>query len=115
MIPLPQVQKIFLYREPVDMRKSFDGLAAVASQQLLENPLSDSLFAFFNKRRSMVKLLFWDNGGLTIVAKRLEKGTFQMPRSTESKVELSPTDLQLILEGINLGSIRYRKRYNPMK
>ncbi len=114
MIPLPATNKIFLYREAVDMRKSFDGLTAVASQKLQENPLSGALFAFFNKRRSMVKLLFWDKGGLTIIAKRLEKGTFQIPRSGERKVEISQTDLQLILEGINLGSIRYRKRYKPL-
>ncbi len=115
MIPLPSVQSIYLYREPVDMRKSFDGLAAVASQKVQENPLSGALFAFFNKRRSMVKLLFWDKGGLTIIAKRLEKGTFQMPPFGEKKVEISTTDLQLILEGINLSSIRYRKRYNPLE
>jgi transposase len=59
-------------------------------------------------------MLFWDHGGLTILAKRLEKGTFQIPRSEESKVALSSTELQLIFEGINLGSIRYRKRYKAV-
>jgi len=115
MIPLPSVKRIFLYREAVDMRKSFDGLSSVASQKLRENPLSGSLFVFFNKRCSMVKLLFWDRGGLTIIAKRLEKGTFQIPVSQKNKVTITPTDLQLILEGINLNSIRYRKRYNLLE
>jgi len=115
VIPLPAVNRILLCREPIDMRKSFDGLAGVASKQLDENPLSGTLFVFFNKNRSMVKMLFWDHGGFAIIAKRLEKGTFQIPRKTESKIVLSPTELQLILEGINLGSIRYRKRFKPME
>lgn len=115
MIPIPQVNRIFLYREPIDMRKSFDGLAAVASQILKENLLSGTLFAFFNQNRSIVKLLFWDHGGFVIIAKRLEKGTFEIPRNTGPKIELSGTELQLILEGINLETIRYRNRYKPMK
>ncbi len=114
MIPLPPVNRILLYREAIDMRKSFDGLAAAASQILKENPLSGTLFAFFNQNRSIVKLLFWDHGGFTIIAKRLEKGTFQIPRNDQPKMEISGTELQLILEGINLGSIRYRNRYKPM-
>jgi transposase len=85
MIPIPPVNRIFLYREPIDMRKSFDGLAAVASQILKENPLSGTLFACFNQNRSIVKLLFWDHGGFVIIAKRLEKGTFEIPRNTGPK------------------------------
>lgn len=113
MIPLPAVNRILLCCEPIDMRKSFDGLAGVASRQLKENPLSGTLFLFFNRNRTMVKMLFWDLGGYAIIAKRLEKGTFQIPRKPESKIDISPTELQLILEGINLESIRYRKRYKP--
>jgi transposase len=115
MIPLPPVNRILLYREPIDMRKSFDGLAGTAKVILKENPLSGSLFAFFNQNRTIVKLLFWDHGGYTIIAKRLEKGTFQIPRNEEKKVVVSSIDLQLILEGINLGSISYRKRFKPME
>ena len=113
MIPLPTVNRILLYREPIDMRKSFDGLAAVALKQLGENPLSGTLFVFFNQNRTIVKLLFWDLGGYAIIAKRLEKGTFQIPRNSAPKMSVSSTELQLILEGINLGSIRYRNRYKP--
>ncbi|MCP4294617.1 MAG: IS66 family insertion sequence element accessory protein TnpB [Proteobacteria bacterium] len=97
------------------MRKSFDGLAATASRQLEENPLCGTLFVFFNRNRTIVKMLFWDLGGFAIIAKRLEKGTFQIPRNADKKIDVSPTELQLILEGINLGSIRYRKRYKPME
>ena len=93
------------------MRKSFDGLFAVATQQLKSSPLDGNLFVFFNKRKSMLKLLFWDVGGLCIIAKRLEKGTFEIPLSSKLNPEIKPTDLQLILEGINLRSISYRRRY----
>ena len=114
MISLPHVSKILLYREPIDMRKSFDGLASVASQKLAENPLSGTLFVFFNQNRTIVKLLFWDFGGFTIIAKRLEKGTFQIPQNSEQKMTITSMELQLILEGINLHTIRYRNRYNPL-
>ena len=115
MFPLPPSKKIFVSHEPVDMRKSFDGLFSVATQELKESPLDGNLFVFFNKRKSMIKLLFWDSGGLCIIAKRLEKGTFQTPVNKSSKFEIKQTDLQLILEGINLHSIRYRRRFNPLQ
>ena len=115
MIPLPQAKKILVCKTPIDMRKSFDGLFAVACQQLKSSPLDGNLFVFFNKRKSMIKLLFWDVGGLCILAKRLEKGTFEIPLSNREEFELNPTDLQLILEGINLHTINYRKRYNALK
>ncbi len=115
MFPLPQTNKILVCKTPIDMRKSFDGLFAVATQQLKSSPLDGNLFAFFNKRKSMLKLLFWDVGGLCIIAKRLEKGTFEIPVSTTVAFEISATDLQLILEGVKLHSIRYRSRYKPME
>ncbi|MCP4265588.1 MAG: IS66 family insertion sequence element accessory protein TnpB [Candidatus Brocadiaceae bacterium] len=96
------------------MRKSFDGLFAVASQELRISPMNGDLFAFFNKNRTIVKLLFWDTGGLCIIAKRLEKGTFQIPLSVTDKIEISGTNLQLILEGINLDSISYRRRFSGL-
>jgi len=114
MIPIPHVSKILLYRESVDMRKSFDGLVAVASQKLSENPLSGTLFVFFNQHRTIVKLLFWDFGGFAIIAKRLEKGTFQIPHNSDPEICITSTELQLILEGINLHTIRYINRYKPM-
>jgi len=113
MFPIPSSKKIFVAREPVDMRKSFDGLFSVATQVLNESPLDGNLFVFFNKKKSMIKLLFWDSGGLCIIAKRLEKGTFQTPVNMSFNYEIKPTDLQLILEGINLHSIRYRSRFTP--
>jgi len=115
VLPLPQTKKILVCKTPVDMRKSFDGLFAVATQQLKSSPLDGFLYVFFNKKKSMVKLLFWDIGGLCIIAKRLEKGTFEIPVSTSTEFEMSTTDLQLVLEGVKLHSIRYRRRFQPLE
>lgn len=97
------------------MRKSFDGLFSVATQHLKKSPLDDNLFLFFNKKRSMIKILFWESGGLCIIAKRLERGTFQTPLLSDTNFEITATELQLILEGINLHSIRYRRRFSLPK
>ncbi len=96
------------------MRKSFNGLFSVAVDKLEESPLEGALFAFFNKNRTIVKILFWDAGGLCILAKRLEKGTFQIPSSTSIKIGSSATQLQLILEGVNIHTIRYQRRFTPV-
>ncbi len=115
MIPLPATKKVYIYKEAVDMRKSFNGLYAVVVNVLQESSLDGSLFAFFNKNKTIVKILFWDSGGLCILSKRLEKGTFQIPLSSEDKIESSTTQLQLILEGINIQKVQYRKRFSPSK
>jgi transposase len=98
---------------PVDMRKSFDGLAAIVSEELGQNPLSGHLFVFTSKRRDRVKLLYFERGGYAIWYKRLEEGTFALPQpSSDGKsVQLSAEELGLILSGIDLASVRRRKRY----
>jgi transposase len=93
------------YREPVDMRKSFNGLVAVTKGVLGEDPLSGSLFVFFNRRRNYMKLVYWDRTGFCLFAKRLEHGRFVLP-GTEAKCELSEQAFYLILDGIVLGKRR---------
>jgi transposase len=112
--------RIFVCTKPADMRKSFDGLSGMVQEFLGQDPLSGHLFLFFNKRRDRAKILLWDRDGLLIVYKRLEAGSFQNldPRSrTEhatgaAGLELSVTDLTLILNGIDLTTARRRKRYS---
>jgi transposase len=99
------VRKILSYREPVDMRKSFDGLIAIVKGVLAEDPLSGSLFVFFNRRRNYLKLIYWDRTGFCIFAKRLEKGRFHLP-GTDRTCELSEQAFCLILDGIELGRKR---------
>ncbi len=74
MLSFSSAVRIFLAVEPVDMRKSFDGLYAVAANQLKENPLQGGMFVFSNRRRNRLKILFFDGTGLWVLAKRLEKG-----------------------------------------
>jgi transposase len=95
------------------MRKSFDGLAALARQALDENPANGALFVFVNRRRTQMKVLYFDRTGYCLWSKRLEQGTFQVDWSDRAKVDLSWTDLQLILEGIDTRSVRHRRRYKP--
>lgn len=98
-------RRILAYREPVDMRKSFDGLIAVVQSVLSEDPLSGTLFVFFNHRGNYLKLIAWDRTGYCLFAKRLERGRFQLP-ADETKQELSDRALELILDGIVLGRRR---------
>ena len=87
------------------MRKSFTGLIAVVQGVLREDPLSGSLYVFFNRRGNQMKLVTWDRTGFCLFAKRLEQGRFRLP-SDEPKQELTEEALRLILDGITLGPRR---------
>src|SRR6056297_173283 len=103
--------RIYLCVEPTDMRKSFNGLYAIAKHELEHNPMDGSLFVFANRRRDRVKLLYWDGTGFWVLAKRLEKGTFWWPGPGEAEsggLEIKPESLSMLLNGIDLkaGSLR---------
>ena len=94
------------------MRKSFDGLSGLVKQQMALNLLGGDIFIFINKRRNQIKLLSWDNDGLCIYHKRLEKGTFEIPLAGNlASVTLTSQQLRFILEGIQLKSVRHRPRF----
>ena len=103
--------RIWLYNQPCDMRKSYDGLSALVKSRLRENPLSGELFVFINRKRTQMKILYFDRSGYCIWSKRLEQGRFQGQAGSEEKRRLEWTDLKLILEGIDLRSVRHFKRY----
>lgn len=111
MLILPSSLRVFVYREPVDMRRSFDGLESIVREVLQEDPLSGALFVFCNRRRDRMKLLLWDATGFWIWYKRLEGGTFRLPSGAESKVEMGAAELALILEGIDLSGARRQRRW----
>lgn len=113
MLSLPLPVKIFWSVAPTDMRKSFDSLCALVSEQLGQDPLSGHLFVFTSRRRDRVKLLYFEKGGLAIWYKRLEEGTFAAPQPVGDgkSVQLSAEDLSLLLSGIDLASVQRRKRY----
>ena len=113
MLSLALPGRVFVCATPTDMRKSFDGLAAVVRDHLNQDPLAGDLFVFRNRRGDRLKLLYWDEDGLAVWAKRLEEGTFQFPtpEADGAAVEVKATELALILGGIELHSVARRKRY----
>jgi transposase len=114
--PSPSV-RIFVGREPVDMRKGFDGLSGVVIGTVDEDPQSGHLFVFFNKRRNRMKALVWDGSGYWVLYKRLEHGRFQVFDRVAAKTgafELSSTDLALLLDGIDLRGSRRRPSHDQI-
>jgi transposase len=101
MIGLAAGTRIWLACGVTDMRKGFDGLAAIVQLQLAEDPFSGQLFVFRGRRGDRVKLLWWDGDGLCLFAKRLERGRFVWPHATSGTVYLSQAQLSMLLEGID--------------
>ena len=114
MINLSHSVRVFLHAPATDLRKGFDALAGLVTAAFRQDPTSGSLFLFVNRRRDRLKILYWDRDGLAIWYKRLETpGRFQLPVVHQDivSVEMTSTQLSLILAGIDLGSARQRKRY----
>ena len=111
MLSLPPSVRIFLCTQPTDMRRSFDGLAALTRDVLKQDVLSGHLFVFFNRRRDRTKILYWDRSGLALWAKRLERGVFTLPVARDPGVALSAAELALIFEGIDLNGAKRQRRY----
>ncbi len=107
--------KVFVAVEPCDMRKSFNGLYALVSERLKEDPRQGALFVFSNRRHTRLKILFWDGTGLCIYIKRLDEGTFAWPRAIEPgavKLRLAPEALAMLTDGIDLRGARMRPWYD---
>jgi transposase len=114
MLSFPGSLKVFVALEPCDMRKSFNGLHALASERLGEDPRGGAIFVFTNRRHNRLKILHWDGTGLWVMIKRLEQGTFSWPRSVESgasKLRLTPEALAMLTDGIELRGARMRPWY----
>jgi transposase len=105
--------RIFLHVPPTDLRKGFDRLAALVEQELRQDPLSGDWFVFRNRRADRVKLLYWMGDGYAIWYKRLEQGTFRFPGvvAGENSLTISATDWAMLLDGVDLSSVRRGKRY----
>jgi transposase len=114
MISLPHSVRVFLHAPATDLRKGFDALSGLVTAAFAQDPTSGNLFLFVNRRRDRLKILYWDRDGLAIWYKRLESpGTFQLPAVPHDAVsiEMTATQLSLILSGIDLRSARQRRRY----
>lgn len=114
MIPVAASLRFYLYVHATDLRKSFDGLSGLVISALQQNPTSGDVYVFLNRRRDRMKLLLWDRTGFWLFYKRLEQGTFQLPASLSdhASLELRYDELMMILEGIDLASIKRRRRYH---
>jgi transposase len=110
---LEEASKVFLYAQPTDMRKWFDGLCGLVFDHMELDPMLGYLFVFMNRQRTRVKVLHWNHDGLALFHKRLEKGTFKRPtaRLNAPNSELSKEDLFMILRGIDFEKTKKRKRY----
>ena len=114
MIGFPSGVRVHLAIEPHDMRKSFNGLAAIASVLVERGLEGGALFVFTNKRRNRLKILYYDRTGVCVLAKRLEQGTFSWPLASKvgaSAMSLAPEALQLLLDGIDLRGAEMRPWY----
>ncbi len=124
MLSIMPTVNVFLAIDPVDMRKGFHGLTSLTESILSQNPLSGHWFVFINRRRDRVKILTWDGSGFCIYYKRLERGTFELPRldrvdqqgsdqqgPDQQSIELTGSQLSLILDGIELSSVKQRPRF----
>ena len=100
MLSLSPATRIFVAVEPMDMRRSFNGLYAAVQAVLGQDPLSGHLFVFTNRLKNRLKIICWDGTGLVIYAKRLEKGTFGWPHGDGASCCLRPEELPLLLHGI---------------
>lgn len=113
MLVLTTTRQYFLYRPATDMRKSFDSLAGIVREDLQGNPISTDVFIFLNRNRTHIKLLSWEGDGFSLYYERLEKGAYELPvpGREDSKAIVSYGQLLLMLQGISLKQVRYRKRY----
>lgn len=112
MLSISSSQRYFVYSSLTDMRKGFDSLSGLVRSEFKMNPLSGDVFIFLSRTKNKIKLLQWQRDGFAIYYKRLEKGTFELPKNTSENVMLiSSQKLMLIMEGIKLSSVKKLKRY----
>jgi transposase len=100
MLALSATARIYLYQIPCDMRKSFDALCGLVRSDMGADPLSGSFFVFINRRRNLLKCLYWDRDGFALWYKRLEKGCFRLPDQCATDGRIDRLQLTLLLEGV---------------
>lgn len=116
MILLPRSVRVYMATEPVNLRKSFEGLSNEVRTVLAADPICGHVFLFLNRRRTQVKLLLWTRGGFTIVHKRLERGRFTFPTgvtAAATHVEIDAHELAMLLEGLVASTARSAARWSP--
>lgn len=115
MFTLSAENRFHLFSKPTDMRKSFDGLSGLVQNTLGRDPSGGDVFIFINKRRDKIKLLHWQGASFVLYYKRLEKGTFELPRydAAVGSISLDYAKLVMVIDGLSIKNIQKRKRYQP--
>jgi len=114
MLHLNSSTSYYWYNGPADMRKGFDALCGIVQQHMHANILKGGVYIFVNRKRNQIKLLTWEGDGLAIYYKRLEKGVYELPQVTPgiNAADIDAVQLQLILQGIVLGSVKKKIRFS---
>ena len=109
--------RYYLYREPIDMRKSFDGLSGLVNSRLGRDPMDGDVYIFINRRRDRIKLLRWKPCGYVLFYMRLEKGSFELPQMAPDtiSVHVDYGELAMLITGISMRNARKRPRYLSRK
>lgn len=108
MLTLREDLRVFLYTQPCDMRRGFDVLAAMVETYFGFSVRGGGAFVFFSRNRDRAKILYWDRDGYALWYKRLEKGTFRVSSENDTE-EITGVDLKLLLDGMDLKRIKFRK------
>lgn len=113
MISLPSSLRYYLYRLPCDMRKGPDSLCGLVREYMKKDPLSGAIFIFVSRTGSQLRLLHWEGDGFGVYSKKLQEGVFELPaiRTTDNSITLTSDELQMMLRGIVLQTVRKYKRY----
>ncbi len=104
-------QQVYLAVGDTDMRKSINGLSVLVEQAMRHNPFTGDMFVFCNRRRNMIKILYWDQNGFALWHKRLEKQRFHWPTSTDEVVSLETKELEWLLAGLDYTHAHSRLNY----
>lgn len=111
MFGLNAGQRFFLCDIPADMRKGFDGLSGLVTGYMGKNISTGDAFIFLGKRLDRLKVLVWEPTGFILYYKRLEAGTFKLPKSEGKAIHLTYSEFSLLLDGLDVKVTRRRKRY----
>jgi len=111
MLTLGLSGRLWICVQPVDGRKSFDGLSAIVTTHLARDPLSGDLFVFRNRRGDRLKILAWQGDGFALYLRRLERGSFAFPTAEAAAVSVTETELAMILGGVDWTRTQRRRRY----
>ena len=108
--PALSMPRIFLYRDPVDFRKSYRGLAAIVEQEFGDNPFDGALYAFTNRQRNKIKLLMWEDNGFVLYYKALAEETFRWPRPEDDVMPLTGEQINWLLDGYDISLMKGHKK-----